>query len=106
MVVVIACTCVLLFYTCSVTSFTRVFIMFNSSGSRISDKSSYRCPPLMVSNAFVISSSRMLVEQSQDAIALSHNIFIAKTCSLVLLPFLLSLNLSRPALSNRCSSKS
>ena len=62
--------------------------MFNSSGSRISDKSSYRCPLLMVSNAFVISSSRMLVEQSQDAIALSHNIFIAKTCSLVLLHFL------------------
>ena len=58
-VVVKVCPFVLLFLTCSVTSFRRIFIMFYSSGSRISDKSLYKCSLLMVSNAFVISSSKM-----------------------------------------------
>ena len=44
---------------CSVTSFRRIFIMLNSSGSRISDTSLYKCSLLMVSNAFAISSSKM-----------------------------------------------
>ena len=50
---------VLLFFTCSVTSFRRILMMLNSSGSRITDKSLYKCSLLMVSNAFVISSSKM-----------------------------------------------
>ena len=61
-VVVNVCPFVLLFITCSVTSIRRIFIMLNSSGSWISDKSSYKCSLLMVSNAFVISSSKMCVE--------------------------------------------
>ena len=58
-VVVYVCPYVLLFFTCSVVSFRIIFIMFDSSGSRISDKSLHKCSLLMVSNAFVISSSKM-----------------------------------------------
>ena len=84
------CHFVLLFFTCNVTSFSRIFIMFSSSGSNKSDKCLYKCSLLMVSNAFVTSSSKLWVEQSHDAMAFSHSIFIAKTCSVVLLHFLLS----------------
>ena len=52
-VVVKVCPFVSLPITCSVTSFRRIFIMFSSSGSRISDKSIYKCSLLMVLNAFV-----------------------------------------------------
>ena len=38
----------------------------------------------MVSNAFVMSSSKMWVKLSQDVITFSHSSFIAKTCSVVL----------------------
>ena len=45
-VVVRVCPFALLFFTCSVTSFKGIFIMLNSSGSRISDKSLYKCSVL------------------------------------------------------------
>ena len=53
---------VLLFFTCCVTSSRRIFIMLNSSESRISEIFLYKCSLLMVSNAFVISSRKMWVE--------------------------------------------
>ena len=42
--------------------------MLNSSGTRISDKSLYKCSELMVSNVFVISIIKMLIELSQNVI--------------------------------------
>ena len=67
--------------------------MFNSSRSRNYDKRLYKCSLVMVSNAFVVSSSKMLVEYSQDVRDVQddrflHSIFIPKTCSAVLFPFL------------------
>ena len=59
--------------------------MFNSFGRKNSDKSLCKCSLLKVSNAFVISSSKTLVEWLQDVNAFSRSIFIARMCSVVLL---------------------
>ena len=86
--VVEVCHFVLLFSTCNITSFRTIFITLSSSGSINSHRSLYECSLLMVSNAFITSSNKMWVEYSLYFIAFSHSIFIVKTCSVVLLPFL------------------
>ena len=57
--VVKVCPFVLLFFTCSVTYFRRIFVMFNSPASRISDKSLHKCSMLMMSNTFAIKQLNM-----------------------------------------------